>query len=1827
MTCPAAKELSEFALGKLDEPSVDAVARHLESCPHCQETVARIGSEDTFLTKVKQSGQVTDAAISEPAGGESSAASRQAGIIEACIQASRKNAMNVSAGVFIQNVESLEFASAAEVSTIVDGLPADKREDSQELARVLVQSNKLTRFQASLLLKGQGKSLMLGDYVVLDRIGAGGMGQVFRARHRRMDRIVALKVLARKALLRPDAAQRFSREVKAAARLIHPNIVTAFDAGEQDGSPYLVMELVDGPDLASVIKKQGAPPVKQVLELIQQAARGLAFAHSKGVVHRDIKPGNLLVGRDGMVKILDMGLARLDEVNDAAEKQASAELTQDGDVMGTIDYMAPEQVLNTRNADARADVYSLGCTFFRLLTGQSLYPGETVMERIVAHREQSPPSAHAIRAEVPPAVDTLIARMVAKRPEDRPTMAAVIEALDTLKRGAPLAMSQPIATAIPATANLGTSNLGTMEGAAAMIASSSQPPPRSRGGVLIAAAAAGFVLLALGVWIVVRDKDGNKIAEIQVPDGSTVTVQPTPTDDKQAKDKPAEDAKAVKNEPAPATAPATPMPVPLAQPAAPATLPSSTASTPTPVKVTPPTVVTLSPPATPAVVQPATVPALPAAANPEPFVVGPPLNIPNAIAPARTMPGILALEFPRLRSQDNGAGALPKLDEFYVPVGEPAVVPSIVQHKFTPTRNFMAIGWVKITQPGEYGFRAITGYDFNALYVDGKLVVQPSNNAAGQKVNLSAGFVPVVLVATPFCRGQVSLDWQSPGEANFTSIPGDRLFHDPAEVAIRRKQIADADAQLKKSLPPTTPHNIIGLRNGLRVQHYASLPSQPVSDKRAGGVDRSELVTPIAADTVETSLNPWKYNPDQNHVASGLLRIDRPGEYVFHCFGDWDREALSIAGQWIQKFREGDAKLGRITLQPGLIPIEIIGYASNDFVELKWQPPGERELIPVPSELFYHQPATTGPLAATSGVAATTTKPTTSAAPVDPTLVAQTIEVKKPPVGVAPGAITFAGPRGDGRSGANGVVIAAHESWPRAGTRWRFNYTRANTAHGVQLIHPLGNGHLRIILMTDRIDVFNNGVIGQRIYTERSTLPIAISPAASTMFPLTSDKQYAVESVLNPAGNYQLRLDGVAVVTTTITSIQPLRLSPPFDDPQAPQVLAVGQAGLIIGPMDGGVNRATDVHFELLTGIPRTAVRPTPPNVATTAPTRPTPSTTGSSILGTPSLNTPGGSATPEVTANRVKIPDSAAQKTALDLVKDIFKDEYAKTKPEEKMELAVKLIQQADQSRDDKTSRYVMLNEARDLAIDAGEPSVLDRAVSALGQEYEVDRTELMADGWEEMLRKPRPVAVTKAVAEMALANVDRAVSMANFESAARLSKLAIDAARKSKDAALVKSAVDRDKGLTAEKLQHEVVQNAAKVLKEKPDDAEANLTMGRYLCFTQEDWDAGLPLLIKSADPVFKELAEKTAAIPTDAAEQVELADAWYKAAEAAKSNVKTDLQIGARYWYSQAASSATGLIKVKVDQRLKQLGGLPTANKAAPTVAIATTANVPKTTTPSPSAPRPAVVPAAGDARQIAAYFLGLGGTVKARVSIQTTEFPLTNAAALPTDSFVVTDIRLTGLKNITDAQLAPLRGLTTVHTLYLNGMNITDAAFVNLQGMTGLETLNLSGSPQLGDRALLPIGQLTSLTSVTFNSMQISDAGLGQLRNLVNLETLNVVGTPLNGTGLAQLTGLKKLTALNIGNSRFGDPAMAHVRHFTSLKTIDAARTQLTDAGMVHFKDLKELTNVYIHETSTSDIGLGNLQGASKLQRIRVGSKVTDAGIAALQKIVPTCRVER
>jgi serine/threonine protein kinase len=263
---------------------------------------------------------------------------------------------------------------------------------------------------------------VIPGYQVLERLGEGGMGQVFKARQLRLGRVVALKIIRKDREAQFQAVRRFQREAKAGGRLSHPNIVAFYDADAAGEVNFLAMEYVKGTDLARLVQRSGAMPLTPACDCVRQAAMGLQHAHERGLVHRDIKPPNLLLSSDGAVKILDMGLARLEQVSTA--EHASSELTETGTVMGTAAYMAPEQALDPRDADGRADVYSLGCTFYYLLTGRAPFVHSSAAQVLLKHQLEEPTAVEQLRPDVPVALGAVVRPMMAKRREGRYQTAA-----------------------------------------------------------------------------------------------------------------------------------------------------------------------------------------------------------------------------------------------------------------------------------------------------------------------------------------------------------------------------------------------------------------------------------------------------------------------------------------------------------------------------------------------------------------------------------------------------------------------------------------------------------------------------------------------------------------------------------------------------------------------------------------------------------------------------------------------------------------------------------------------------------------------------------------------------------------------------------------------------------------------------------------------------------------------------------------------------------------------------------------------------------------------------------------------------------------------------------------------------------------------------------------------------------------------------------------------------------------------------------------------------------------------------------------------------------
>jgi serine/threonine protein kinase len=353
---PSVDKLRTFGLGQLDQAEAVVVEEHVSHCEACCRTLAGIGA-DTFINVLRSSRDAPD-------------------------------------------------VKASDALTLAPG----RLEPSADGGRTSADSS-----GESVAADLAPEMLRHPRYRVLGLLGAGGMGAVYKAEHRLMERLVALKVMTRAFVANEATVDRFRREVKAAAHLSHPNIVAAYDAEQAGDMHFLVMEYVEGTDLARWLAERGPLPAEEACDYARQCAAGLQHAHEHGMIHRDIKPHNLMRTPDGTVKILDFGLARL-----AVEAGAAAgSVTGQGTLLGTVDYLAPEQADDARQADIRSDIYSLGCTLYHLLSGRPPFPKGTMVQKIMAHTKREPRSLQKLRPDLPPGLPRVVERMMAKSPEDR----------------------------------------------------------------------------------------------------------------------------------------------------------------------------------------------------------------------------------------------------------------------------------------------------------------------------------------------------------------------------------------------------------------------------------------------------------------------------------------------------------------------------------------------------------------------------------------------------------------------------------------------------------------------------------------------------------------------------------------------------------------------------------------------------------------------------------------------------------------------------------------------------------------------------------------------------------------------------------------------------------------------------------------------------------------------------------------------------------------------------------------------------------------------------------------------------------------------------------------------------------------------------------------------------------------------------------------------------------------------------------------------------------------------------------------------------------------
>jgi serine/threonine protein kinase len=457
--CPTIDELRALSLGKLSEEQSDEILGHIPDCEACQAELATASSvEDTLAGHLRSAEPVEN----------------------------------------YRNEAECQHALAKALGALAGPQSFDDSDVPQQLSKVL------------------------SEYEMVRPIGRGGMGTVFLARHTKLGRQVALKVLSSDRLIQPRMRKRFETEMRAIGQLSHPNIVTAYDAREIEELAVLITEFIDGLDVGQILRRTGRLSISNASEIAKQIAVALQYIAEQGLVHRDIKPSNVMIGKTGNVKLLDLGLARL-QVGDGER----VEMTATGQALGTADYIAPEQVNNSRRVDIRADIYALGCTLFKMLSGQPPFEDErypTAFSKMTAHVSAGPTSIDQLVPDVPSELAQLVQRMIAKNPNDRPQQPSeVVVLLTQFSKGSDLKLV--VEQAIDA--GEVTSPLQTKPSSSLRVQNPETKSFLQRRVPISMAIAAGLfgtlIGFALGIIITIKHPDGT-ISQLEAPNGAKTTV-------------------------------------------------------------------------------------------------------------------------------------------------------------------------------------------------------------------------------------------------------------------------------------------------------------------------------------------------------------------------------------------------------------------------------------------------------------------------------------------------------------------------------------------------------------------------------------------------------------------------------------------------------------------------------------------------------------------------------------------------------------------------------------------------------------------------------------------------------------------------------------------------------------------------------------------------------------------------------------------------------------------------------------------------------------------------------------------------------------------------------------------------------------------------------------------------------------------------------------------------------------------------------------------------------------------------------------------------------
>lgn len=1794
-TCPSRNELSGYANGTLPPAAAEEVTEHIAACAACEDTLESIGVSGDSLVRQIQAKPAAERYVEEPAcreavsnaegqarGAKSSSTDPASSASPSPGRAVPERAKTVNRNEFVEFVTTAGLITSDELTATLKGRPAAETAEASALAKTLVQAEKLTKYQAAAIYQGKGKSLFYGDYLVLDRIGAGGMGQVFKARHRRMDRIVALKVMSPAAIKNADAVRRFEREVRAAAKLTHPNVVHAYDAGAQDDLRYLVMEYVEGCDLSALMKQQPKLGIKQTCGFIEQAARGFAAAHAKGIIHRDVKPGNLLIDKTGVVKVLDMGLARFDDES-IGGAMTEGELTQSGSVMGTVDYMAPEQALDTRHADAKSDVYGLGCTLYRALTGEPTYGGRTLVEKILAHRDNPIPSVRKLRPDAPPQLDILLQRMLAKKPTDRPTMQEVADTLSTLDPTAakasplhftlvptnsgglptPSSTMSPLAhqqTAYQQTAvqqpgfgmapvnypGTNSVTLPTMAAPMPNLRTAGAAPPRRRSNIaILAAAGAGGLLILAGIWVYIKNKDGQTVASIEVPDGGSVQMGGAD--------------------------------------------PTGTGATPiiTPAITTP----TATTPATP--LPPGAI-ALPASSIRQ---SGVPLNRDDEVRVAKfvlDLGGFLNIVEPgRQPRAVKGAAELPP-GPFTVNVA--ALSRTKVTDKdleqLLPASQLADVSLYE-TAITDAGLDVIVKLPVLRSFTYSPTISGRITDAGAKKLEAMTYLQGMRLDGTEITPAAAEALHRKLPHCNIT-ISGKNY---PSDGLISR---------LQNGATPT-PETAVAFAPSHSTTGSLGVPTlfiDPELERRAalfllerGG--RPTISVPQGPMTVITRADQLPATPFMVHDID-LNNVD---------FADEDLEKLrglgNVRNLQMVRTKVTDAGLKIIATFPTLQSLFLANTAVTDdgLQALAGHPKlsgvnanltkvtaagAERLHKATPNcQIYYDGGNTAGvrlpqpvynyvfrPSGGSAPTAAATTTPSATTSSVAPQAAGEVVCAKliarRDPVGLSAAANHFKGPKID-RDGANGFTIKAPADWRTAGTTWTFEYRCNQWDNGIQMIHPVGDGHIRMVLMTNFLGLAPGGPWGiDGIMKYYLPADKKLEPLASTVYPLNNTDTYRVKSSCDAAGNYTLSINDQVIVKRQVQSVGPQQMKPPFEDPKCPDVIAVGDAALIMGPAASPgagatiFNEANNVR--LATAGPALIASATP-----AVPTMPV-------------------AASPEAERNAAQalLASGAKLKFNAGGVKSdlISSPSQLPAAPFQVFEVS---FYQVKTATDETIAPLRFLTSLETLNLH--QTIVTDEGLAVLK-----DLKKLSSVNVSSTLVRGSGIRYLVGLPELKyFAISDKSIDPSTSQWLAQLKTLEkFDA---------VRTQVSDLSWVTGTPRLKEINVGGSRVSDISTLAALPNLkTLNIWRSFIV---DADLAAFRNS-----KEL-ESINVVDTD------ITDAGLSNFEGLPKLKLIDA--------ADTYVTADGAMKLRakmpnLEIRIRTKAGSPPSQRRSPpplpveTVAVATSAK------PGPSLSAAPFDPAFE--RQVAQTVIGRGGRVTVKTASGSRSRPILTLDALPAEPFQLLEVNFYQTQGVFgDKDIANYDRLSAVESLGLGPSQITDQGIAVLARIPSLKFLNL-GSSNVEGPGLIQLVNLPNLTNLTFGDHSLNNKAVPVLAQFKNLTDLNLWGTKVSDISFVR--SMPKLTSFLFNGGTFTD--FSPYASLPELKDVDLRGSYIVDDDLKFFSGLKNLRSLNFGNTDISDAGLVHLEGASSLIRLALSDTyVTEAGAARLRQKLPGCQI--